>query len=273
MTGAHAFLLNPKSGNPLSPEPPLTRHSTRVEKLPTKRRKRETMTISFYDLAGADDNLRFSPYCWRVKMALRHKGLEARAIPWRFTEKEQIAFSGQGLVPVLVDGEKTVSDSWEIARYLEEAYPDHPSLFGGSACETQLVFLKSWCELTLHPLLLRLTILDLFACLHDKDKAYFRQSRESRFGKALEQIQVPTEQGILVLREALAPLRATLQRQPYVTGSTPRFADYMVFAHFQFAQAVSPLRLIEPDDPVYAWRERLLATFGGFDASAPSTAL
>ena len=33
------------------------------------------MAMRLYDLAGADPNLRFSPYCWRAKFALAHKGL------------------------------------------------------------------------------------------------------------------------------------------------------------------------------------------------------
>jgi Glutathione S-transferase, N-terminal domain len=34
------------------------------------------MAIKLYDLAAAEDDRRFSPYCWRAKMALKHKGLE-----------------------------------------------------------------------------------------------------------------------------------------------------------------------------------------------------
>jgi len=49
------------------------------------------MPIKLYDLAGAEDDCRFSPFCWQVKMALKHKGLNAQEIPWRFTEKEAIA--------------------------------------------------------------------------------------------------------------------------------------------------------------------------------------
>ncbi len=230
------------------------------------------MTITLYDLAGADDGWRFSPYCWRVKMALRHKGLEARTIPWRFTQKEDIAFSGQGRVPVLTDSGRTVCDSWEIARYLESAYPDRPVLFGGPVCEAQALFVNFWCELTLHPLVLRLIVLDIYAHIHEKDKAYFRQSREARFGRPLEQIPVPPEQGIPALREAIAPLRATVQRQPYLGGETPRFVDYMVFAHFQCARVVSPLRLLDEDDHVFAWRERMLDALGGLARSAPVAA-
>lgn len=68
--------------------------------------------IRHYDLAGADPERRFSPFCWRTKLALAHKGLPVETIPWRFTDKDVIAFSSQGRVPVLVDGDKTVFDSW-----------------------------------------------------------------------------------------------------------------------------------------------------------------
>ncbi|HXJ10454.1 MAG TPA: glutathione S-transferase N-terminal domain-containing protein, partial [Burkholderiales bacterium] len=47
--------------------------------------------IKLYDLAAAEDDRRFSPYCWRAKMALKHKGLEFETIPWRFTDKDVIA--------------------------------------------------------------------------------------------------------------------------------------------------------------------------------------
>ena len=57
-------------------------------------------------------------------MSLEHKGLAVDCLPWRFTEKEKIKFSGQERVPVLVDADHTISDSWQIAKYLEAKYPD-----------------------------------------------------------------------------------------------------------------------------------------------------
>ena len=84
--------------------------------------------IKMYDLAGADKNRRFSPYCWRIRMALAHKRLNVECMPWHFTEKDKIKFSGQERVPVLIDGSNTISDSWEIAKYLENAYPESSSL-------------------------------------------------------------------------------------------------------------------------------------------------
>ena len=55
------------------------------------------MTIKLYDLAGEDAALRFSPFCWRTKMALKHKGLPFETEAWHITEKEAIADSGQSV--------------------------------------------------------------------------------------------------------------------------------------------------------------------------------
>ncbi len=86
------------------------------------------MAIKFYDLAGIDPEILFSPYCWRVRMSLLHKGLEFTSIPWRFLEKETIAESGHKAVPVINDDGTWVGDSWKIAKYLDEKYPDQPTL-------------------------------------------------------------------------------------------------------------------------------------------------
>jgi hypothetical protein len=58
------------------------------------------MGLQLYDLAGAEPKRRFSPYCWRIKLSLMHMGLAFDTIPRRFTDKDAIAFSGQGRVPV-----------------------------------------------------------------------------------------------------------------------------------------------------------------------------
>jgi glutathione S-transferase len=35
-----------------------------------------------YELSAKGD-LRFSPFCWKARMALAHKGLEPEHVPWR----------------------------------------------------------------------------------------------------------------------------------------------------------------------------------------------
>ena len=221
------------------------------------------MTIRHWELAGAEDDRLFSPNCWRVRMALAHKGLRAETVPWRFTEKEAIAFSGQGLVPVIRDGEREVHDSWDIAVYLDQTYRDRPSLFDGAQAQALALFVKHWCERNVHAAMFRVILGDLFASLHERDKAYFRESREKRLGRKLEEIGAESRAALPALRGVFDPVRPVLAAQPFVSGAAPGFADYILFGPFQWARSVSAVRLLEPDDPMYAWRERMLDLFGG----------
>ena len=229
------------------------------------------MTRVLYDLAGADPALRFSPFCWRARLALAHKGLDVETVPWRFTDKDALAFSGQDKVPVLVDGERTVSDSWAIAVYLEEAYPDRPSLFGGPVGLAVTRFINAWADGTLHPGIARLVVADVHHVLHEGDRDYFRRSREERFGMTLEQVSADREVSVATFRAALLPLRLMLRAQLYLGGNAPAYADYIVFGAFQWARCTSRFELLAEDDPVAAWRERLLDAHGGLARNAPCT--
>ncbi len=221
------------------------------------------MSIRLFDLAGAEDDRRFSPYCWRVKMALAHKGLAFDTVPWRFTEKDAIAFSGSTTVPVIVDDGRAVADSWQIALHLDRAYPDRlPLMDSEQARGTTLVF-KFWCEQQVHAAVLRVIMQGLFASLHDKDQAYFRASREKRFGTTLEELGRDPAGSLAAFRRVLEPLRPLLSTQPCIGGGLPNFADYILFGVFQWARAVSPVQLLEADDALHAWRERLLDAHGG----------
>ena len=50
------------------------------------------MTPVLYELRGRDDRLRFSPFCWRARLALAHKGIEAELVPMLFTDKSPSDF-------------------------------------------------------------------------------------------------------------------------------------------------------------------------------------
>jgi glutathione S-transferase len=221
------------------------------------------MAMRLYDLAGADANLRFSPYCWRAKLALAHKGLEAETIPWRFTEKDVIAFSGQDRVPVLVDGSRTIPDSWAIATYLDEAYPDRPALFDGAAAHAATRFLNSWADLVFNQGIVPLVALDVYRVIHPKDRDYFRTGREKRFGMTIEAYCADRDKWIAAFRQSLQPVRTTLATQPYLAGERPAYADYIVFGGFQWARCVSTFPLLEADDPIVPWRDRMLDAFDG----------
>lgn len=230
------------------------------------------MTITMYDLAGAEADRRFSPFCWRSKMALAHKGLAVEIVPWRFTEKDRLPQPNAGRVPLIVDGERVVHDSTAIADYLEERYPDRPSLFGGASGRALTRFVQNWTETVLQTGLIRLVVLDIHRHCAPQDQAYFRRSREERFGAALEDIVRDRDAQLLPFRASLDPLRRTLERQDFLSSSAPAYADYVVFGAFQWARAISDFELLAAGDPIGAWRGRMLDLFDGLARRAPAYA-
>ena len=227
------------------------------------------MTLKLFELVGADEARPFSPFCWRTRMALAHKGLSAESIPWCLTEKEAIAPHRSDKVPVLLDGDIAVVDSWVIANYLEDAYADRPSLFGGEGGRAMARMLNWWGDMSVMGGIFPLIIADVPLNLKPVDAAYFRKSREARFGKSLEEVMAGRDKAIEGFRKSLDPLRLTLTTQAFLGGDAPNYADYIVFGPFQAARLVSPFKLLAEDDPVYAWRERLFDAFDGMARKLP----
>jgi glutathione S-transferase len=228
------------------------------------------MAITLYDLAGAEAERRFSPFCWRTKMALAHKGLEVETVPWRFTEKDKLPQPNGGRVPVVVNAGHVVHDSSAIADYLEIRYPDRPSLFGGEAGRALSRFVQNWTETVLQTALVECVVLDICRHAAPQDQAYFRQSREERFGRTLEEVVKDRDARLPAFRESLAPLRRTIERQKFLGGEAPAYADYIIFGAFQWARAISDFEVLAADDPVAAWRGRLLDAFGGLARKSPA---
>jgi len=235
----------------------------------TENGREARMSLKLYELVGADASRPFSPYCWRTRMALAHKGLSAESVPWRFTEKAAIAPHGSEKVPVMLDRDRAVVDSWVIANYLEDTYPDRPSLFGGEGGRAAARFMNWWGDIAIVAGIFPMIIADIPKNLAAEDAAYFRQSREARFGKSLEEVMASRDQTVAAFRKSLDPLRLTLKTQAFLGGDTPNYTDYIVFGGFQWARVVSPFRLLEEPDPVYAWRERLFDAFGGMARNSP----
>jgi glutathione S-transferase len=126
-----------------------------------------------YDLAGADERRRFSPYCWRIHLALKHK-------------------------------------------------------------------------------------------------AYFRESREKRFGMSLEAYVAERDKARQEVQQALAPLRRLVTGQSFVCGDAAGQADHILFGAFQWARCTSADPLLAEGDAFAAWRERMLDLYDGYARSFPA---
>ncbi len=227
------------------------------------------MTIQMHDLAGADPALRFSPYCWRTKLALAHKGLPVETIPWRFRDTAVLGFSGQGRVPVIRDGAEVVFDSWAIAAYLEDRYDGPPSLFNGHGGLAHARFINAWADTVLNAGIFPLIAADLFLALDTGDQEYFRTSREQRLGTTLglgttlEAAQAGREGRLAGFRASLAPVRIVLAGQKFLGGPQPSYADHIIAGSLMWPHCVSRFALLASDDPIFGWWERMRDLYGG----------
>ncbi|DBA82681.1 hypothetical protein WJX77_010466 [Trebouxia sp. C0004] len=224
-------------------------------------------TRQLFELAGAEDARKTSPFCWRIRFALRHKRLQFDSLPWRRVEKERLASTGQGKVPVLIDGYKTLHDSWKIAEYLDSHYPDLPLLFFGDTGKDNvrltgqtIRFTVNWVDHSLIRALRNIISHGSVEVSADKDKEFYTNKLHTVHG-----VDLPTvggsERHLSHLNDVLEPMRLTLQAQHYLGGSSPSYADFAVAGAFAWARSVSPIKLLEASDPLYIWRARVFEQF------------
>ena len=224
------------------------------------------MGLIFHERVGLDGR-RISPFSWRIRYALAHKGLEPDVLPTRFADVERIrGLSKQDLVPIIEDDGQVVHDSWAIACHLEDRFPDRPSLFGGSAGRGATRLLNIWSDTMLGGPMRRQIYADFIRCIDPGDRAYFRHSREAQLGMTLEEYSASREATLPAFIAACAPLERTLSEQPFLAGNAPAYVDYVVFSLFQWARVGSPRDVLSDTSKTAAmrdWRTRMVALHGG----------
>jgi glutathione S-transferase len=229
------------------------------------------MTRILHDLVGVDDR-RPSPFCWRVKFALAHKGLAFEARGVAFTGIADLCGGGHKTVPILEDEGRVIGDSWAIADYLDRTYPERP-LFGSPAERGLCRFTEAWVFSSMAPLLLPMVVRDVHDHVLEQDRAYFRESREKRLGRTLEELAAGREDKLDALRASLGPLRLvlTVQGQPFLSGEQAGYADYIVAGILLWVASVTTIpSVLASDDPVVTWFERVRDLHGGIGRSSPT---
>jgi glutathione S-transferase len=210
--------------------------------------------LELYDLVGKND-LRFSPFCWRTKAALAYKKIPYTNIPVRYVDKDKIAFSGQGAVPVIRDNGKGVHDSWNIACYLEEKQPE-PRLFPGLGLKEACRLFNLYADRTVNPAIARLIVPDIYAIVDPDDREYFRTTREQRLGMTFEQIIAKRAEYRAGLQSVLADLEATLAGQDYLFGLLT-YTDFCLFGSLKWLTVVSKEAFFDSTPSLRAWWERV----------------
>jgi glutathione S-transferase len=113
-------------------------------------------------------------------------------------------------------------------------------------------------------------MIDVIDCVDTEDGLHLRGQMEKAFRNTLETLAANRDTEIVAFRRLLDPARVTLRAQPFLSGSSPAYADYILFSVFQWARIVSCCDLLESGDAVADWRERMLDLFGGLARAEPA---
>jgi glutathione S-transferase len=174
-----------------------------------------------------------SPFVWRIRYALAHKGVPCETVPVGFTEVSRIMGGRFKTVPVIEHGDTAMAESWDIAEYLDRTFPSAPAF-------------------------------DVHNAARPEDRAYFRRSREEYLkGVTLEEFTADRVSRLPMLRDALAPLRAHLSRYDFLGGGAPNYTDYVALGAFHWVASVSTLPLLANNDTLRPWIERGFDLYGG----------
>ena len=217
--------------------------------------------ITLYDLqlrTGAT----ISPFVWATKYAIAHKGFEIDIVPGGFTGIVERTGGRSERLPAIVDDGRWVLDSWLIAQYLDETYPDRPTLIGGKQVEVATKFIESWLWSTVLREWMPNIVQDYRDMSLDVDHDYVTRTRTPP-GKTLEEMQAGREERLPLVPPKLELLRAALRETPWLGGDAPNYTDYRALAVFLFMAAVATTPVLTEDDPIRDWVDRGFDLHGG----------
>ncbi|KAL1517708.1 hypothetical protein ABEB36_001440 [Hypothenemus hampei] len=156
------------------------------------------------------------PYAKRARLVLKHKQLPHDIVNIHLTNKPEWYFKihPKGQVPALVDGDKIVIESLDVAEYLDEKYPTNEPLLPSDAAG------KAREQLVIKELVAPLTQW-IGSVLHSEEPPAAEKAVDSLF------------QLLLPLNEELVK-RGT----PFFGGAKPGMVDFMLWPWAEFTPLV-----------------------------------
>jgi maleylacetoacetate isomerase/maleylpyruvate isomerase len=163
---------------------------------------------------------------YRVRIALALKGLAYDYVPVHLAKNEQFAesyaaISAARLVPLLKDGDATLTQSLAIIEYLDETHPEPALLPGDALARARIRALAQDVACEIHPLnnlrVLRYLVRDLKVSEDDKNRWYRHW----------------VETGLAAVERQIAAHPATGR---FCHGDTPTLADCVLVPQIHNAQ-------------------------------------
>lgn len=212
--------------------------------------------ITLFELCGEDTDVRFSPFVWRIRLILENKGISFNSEPVTFLNKDAMAGSGFEKVPTIRHGDQWLTESFKIARYLDEQFPEK-SIFKG-ASKTQALLLNNWVDRHLVAPIFPMIAADIVKVLGEEDYAFFRKSREAVLGRTLEEAAEGRHDARENLIADLASLESILAETTFFGGDEPDFLDLCILGSLMWPHVVSSFDPIEGSTALTDWRKRMI---------------
>lgn len=211
-----------------------------------------------------------SPYCGKIRGILRYKSVPVKIRSVNpLNRAELLKISGQMRVPVLVDGRKVLTDSTDIARYLEDKFPDPPIYPRGRRDCAQALLWEDWADEALQRVVGPLKVLHKAngRKLAALEASHSPQGPATLFTWRLirpvfERQMVSFGQTRSVPRllkrfEAQMQLVADRIEGTYLVGDKPSIADFSVYGVLEPLEGLYGFSIVEKHESVYRWFQRM----------------
>ena len=220
-------------------------------------------TITLYDLQLAS-GCTISPFVWATKYALAHKGFDINIVPGGFTGILERTGGRSERLPVIEDDGEFILDSWVIAEYLDETYPDRPTLVGDPSVKVLTEFVEGWLWRTAIGPWFSCFIIDYRDRSLPQDHEYVTTTRETMLGgRKLEDVSAGREDRLPQVPPTLEPFRQLLKANKWLGGEAPNYADFRALAVFLWTASVAGTPPLTEDDPLRDWLDRGFDLYGG----------
>ena len=218
--------------------------------------------ITLYDLQVAS-GATISPFVWATKYAVAHKGFEMEIVPGCFTGILERTGGKTERLPAIIDDGEWVLDSWLIAEYLDEKYPDRQTLIGDPSVKVCAQFIEGWLWQTAVGPWMRCYVKSYRDRSLEVDHEYVTESRARMMGGKLEDIVTGREDRLPKISADLEPLRNTLRDNKWFGGESPNYVDFRLLACFLWLASVADTPALAKDDPLRDWIDRGFDLYGG----------
>ncbi|MBC2777078.1 beta-etherase [Parasphingopyxis marina] len=222
----------------------------------------ENNKITLYDLQ-LESGATISPFVWAIKLALGHKGFDMDVVPGGFTGIMERTGGKTERLPAIVDDGEWVLDSWLIAEYLDEKYPDRPTLIGDPSIKVSAQFIEGWLWGTAVGPWMTCYVKSYRDRSLQVDHEYVTETRARMMGGKLEDIVVGREDRLPQISANLELLRGTLRSNDWFGGEAPNYVDHRLLGCFLWLASVADTPALASDDPLRDWLDRGFDLYGG----------